>query len=119
MIDGEELFVALNLLPGLDPEQTKEMIEQGYLTKGIPGHTPKANAFISDFIEKYKMPLYKAMKQSNNEYWEAIKIVGLNNYITFDVLANQMEEEGLLSKDKYGDFKAVNYNKQIDHKERK
>ena len=119
MIDGEALFVALNLWHGLDTEQTRSLVERGYLTKGMPANTQKAYEFINQYIEKYKMPLYEAMEKSNNVYWEAMKIVGLTEHVAFEVIANQLEEEGLFSKDRYGDYKIVIENRKNDHQERK
>lgn len=107
MIEGEELFVALNLMHGLNTQQTKELTEQGYLTSGIPANTAKANEVVTQFIEKYKLMIYQAMIESNNQPNEALKAAGLSRWETFDIIANELEEEGLFVKDKYGDFKAV------------
>lgn len=104
MIEDEELFLKLNMMFEHNSQDKKELIKYGYITQDEQ-YTPKACEFKKRFIDKLKEPLFMAMKKADNDKAEAMKIVGIKYYPTFETISEKLIEEGKFFKDKYGEYK--------------
>jgi hypothetical protein len=102
--ENEELFIRLCLMYQIDSQGTKELIDNGYITKDLCD-TNKAKEFKKRFIEAHKERLYVSMKESNNDIPYSMKRVGLNEYISFQFISDELFDEGRFVKDIHGEHR--------------
>ncbi|NPV91881.1 MAG: hypothetical protein HPY50_14030 [Firmicutes bacterium] len=103
MVEDEKLFVRLYLL-GKRPENSGELIKAGY-TEANGSLTEKAREFLDGFISKHKERLYQAMRDENNDIPKAMDKAGLEYYLSFLYIGEQLFREGLFYKDEQLEFR--------------
>ncbi|MEW6183647.1 MAG: hypothetical protein AB1500_10835 [Bacillota bacterium] len=104
MARNEELFVKLCLMHRVGSPETKELIEKGFLTSD---HclTQKGEEEVKKFVKAYKEPLYQAMKKYYSDNRTVMRKVGLENYVAFLFVMEELYNEGLLIKDEKGEYR--------------
>ncbi len=99
----ETLFKRL-LFVGEDDENIGELISLGYLKKidGTFCKTDKYQKDTGEFIASKKESLYKAIKKlgSAEDMQKTMELAGIEDFITFIFIAEELVADGKLAKDK-------------------
>jgi hypothetical protein len=102
--EDEELFVRLSLMHEVGSPLTEELIQEGYITVSY-GNTKKAEEFMKKFIMTYKEQIFQAMKECDNDNHSAQRKIGLNDWVTFARIADELVYEERFIRDGNGDYK--------------
>lgn len=99
----ESLFKTL-MLVGEGDENLDELIEMGFF-KVIDGHVCRTDKFVEEtgrFIDDKKERLYQAVKELGGaeDMEAAMEKAGIQDFITFIFVAEELVGEGRLVKDK-------------------
>ncbi|TEB13908.1 hypothetical protein Psfp_03324 [Pelotomaculum sp. FP] len=103
MEENENLFERLSMMFKIGGEETKELINAGYITPDL-FTTKKTEDFKRTFIETYKDKTLHALRETSDTR-EAMKRVGLTRFIAFLVMCDELAYEGYLEKTEEGKYK--------------
>ena len=95
MLEGEELFVALQQWFKKGSPKTEWLMENGYITNSYE-KTSKAEAYELEFVSKHRGSFIDAMKKAKNDSRKAFIMMGLKSYAAFEGIAIKLVKEGLV-----------------------
>jgi hypothetical protein len=99
----EEMFSML-LFAEQDGANEEELIKLGYLIRSNDAifRTNKMDKELREFVDAKKESLYTAIKESGSasDIEKTMEKAGIQRFITFSVVADELVKEGKLIKDK-------------------
>ncbi len=100
----EELFRHLIFLEANNSSDIEEFIKLGYFIRcdDTVYRTEKLEEDIKEFVELKKEELFAAIKKlgSAREINKVMELAGIQQFITFSILADELVREGRIIKDK-------------------
>ncbi len=100
----EELFRHLIFLEANNSSDIEEFIKLGYFIRcnDTVYRTEKLEEDIKEFVELKKEALFAVIKELGNarEINKVMELAGIQQFITFSILADELVREGRIIKDK-------------------